>query len=65
MYRKLLAFSLLLGSLLYGSITQATIINNGFETGDLTGWTVSGVGDINYDGVDDLIIGTLGAIDKA
>jgi hypothetical protein len=41
------------------------IIFLGAGDGDRTGWTVDGAGDINNDGYDDLIIGTLGPVDKA
>jgi hypothetical protein len=40
------------------------IIFLGAGDGDRTGWTVDGAGDINNDGYDDLIIGTLGPVDK-
>lgn len=36
-------------------------ILNGIDAGDFLGWSVSGAGDVNNDGVDDLIIGALQA----
>ncbi|MEB3231650.1 MAG: hypothetical protein VKJ64_11625 [Leptolyngbyaceae bacterium] len=38
---------------------------NGIDTADLVGSSVSGAGDVNGDGVDDLIIGAIGAEDEA
>jgi len=35
-------------------------IINGIDPGDFSGWSVSGVGDVNGDGIDDLIIGAIG-----
>ena len=34
---------------------------NGIEAGDEAGWSVSGAGDVNNDGIDDLVIGALRA----
>jgi hypothetical protein len=39
-------FVLLLGS---GTATANLIVNGGFETGDFTGWTISGAGTLNTD----------------
>ncbi|MEQ8969098.1 MAG: DUF4347 domain-containing protein [Coleofasciculus sp. C1-SOL-03] len=33
---------------------------NGIDAGDYSGWSISYAGDVNNDGVDDIIIGTLG-----
>jgi RTX calcium-binding nonapeptide repeat (4 copies)/FG-GAP repeat len=36
-------------------------ILNGIEEGDFSGWSVSGAGDVNNDGIDDVIIGAISA----
>jgi hypothetical protein len=54
--------------IVYGSKTLSSTINlsalrsqgiviNGINTGDLTGYSVNGAGDVNKDGIDDVIIG--------
>jgi hypothetical protein len=39
-------FTLLIGS---SSATAGLVVNGGFETGDFTGWTISGAGTLNLD----------------
>ena len=43
----------------------AGFVLQGTDSGDFAGWSVSAGGDINGDGIDDLIIGAFGADDLA
>ena len=46
------------GTVELGSLSGGNgFVLNGIDGGDASGWSVSGVGDINGDGIDDLIIG--------
>ena len=42
-----------------GSLAPNGVTLNGIDTGDRTGWSVSGIGDLNGDGYDDVLIGAL------
>ena len=46
------------GTVELGSLSGGNgFVLNGIDGGDASGWSVSGAGDVNGDGVDDLIIG--------